>query len=65
MATKVGVQNNKQKSRRQAHNRANGYYARQALRTIANRKRKQLKHFKQHPNHIKGVEKLRESLGLS
>lgn len=39
-------------------------YAKQFATTEANRRRKRLRHFKQHPNNIKGVEKLRESLGL-
>lgn len=40
-------------------------YARQKSRTEANRIRKQRKHFKKHPNHIRGVEKLREALGIN
>lgn len=34
------------KAVKQATRKSNGYYARQALRTILNRKRKQLKHLK-------------------
>lgn len=33
--------------------------------TEINRRRKRLKHFMKHRNSIKGVEKLRESLGIS
>lgn len=46
MATKVGVSNNKQKSRRQAHNRAIGKYEKAKVTTEINRKRKQAKHQK-------------------
>lgn len=34
------------------------------IRTEQNRKRKQLKHFRAHPNNIKGVEELRKTLGI-
>ena len=64
MSTKVGVTNNKQKSRRQAKNRASGYYEKRKLITEANRKRRQLRHFKKHENQIKGFEQLRKSLGI-
>jgi len=46
MPAKVGVSNNKQKSRRQAHNRAIGKYEKAKVRTEINRKRKQAKHLK-------------------
>ena len=40
------------------------YGLKRQLRTEENRKRKRLKHFRKHPNHIKGVEQLRKSLGI-
>ncbi len=39
-------------------------YAAQRIRTDANRKRKWRKHLKKHPNHIKGMEHIRELLGI-
>lgn len=39
-------------------------YAKQFAITEENRRRKRRKHFKKHPNQIKGFEKMRESLGL-
>ena len=62
MATKGGKHG---KSRKAATKKANGYYSRQAIQTERNRRRKQLKHFRNNPNQIKGFEKLRESLGLA
>lgn len=59
---KVG---NKHKALRSSKNRVSGKYLKQATKTEINRRRRRLKHFKEHPNHIKGVEKLRESLGIA
>ena len=39
-------------------------YARQYGVTEKNRRIKRLRHFKKHPNHIKGMEELRKALGI-
>lgn len=46
MPAKIGVSNNKAKSRRQSHNRQIGKYEKAKIRTEINRKRKQAKHQK-------------------
>lgn len=60
-APKVG---NKHKGLRSAKNKASGYYTKQRVQTEINRRRKRLKHFRAHPNNIKGVEELRKALGI-
>lgn len=46
------------KAVKRATHKANGKYAKQIVRTIANRKRRQAKHLKRHTNKIRGMEKL-------
>lgn len=46
------------KAVKRATKKANGYYEKQKYRTEANRKRRQARHNRKHPNYIAGMERV-------